>query len=153
RTTLGGAAGAEGTEITPDLVDILHARTDGVPFFIQEVVRALVERGDITRMDERWTARRLDTLELPASVRAVVGQRLARLSASAREVLYEASVLGQTFRFADLERMGERTPLAWDMALDEAVTTSLLRETGVGLYAFHHALIQQILYTGLPAHR
>src|SRR5262249_8284728 len=81
------------------------------------------------------------------------GRRLAYLSATAREVLYEASVLGQTFRFADLERLHERTAVAWDMALDEAVTTGLLRETGVGLYAFHHALIQQVLYAALPSPR
>src|SRR5262249_54054035 len=39
------------------------------------------------------------------------------------------------------------------MALDEAVTTGQLRETGIELYAFDHALIQQVLYAGLPPHR
>ncbi|HEV2237845.1 MAG TPA: AAA family ATPase [Ktedonobacterales bacterium] len=153
RTTLGGAEGAEGIEIAPALVDLVHTHTDGVPFFIQEIVRTLVERGDITRTAGRWDVRRMDELELPASVRAVIGQRLAHLSPMAREVLYEASVLGQTFRFADLERIAERSPVEWEMALDEAVTVALLRETGIELYAFHHALIQQVLYAGLPSRR
>ncbi|HEV2462074.1 MAG TPA: AAA family ATPase, partial [Ktedonobacterales bacterium] len=162
RTTLAGAAGTagaeraegvEGTEIAPALVDLVHAHTEGVPFFIQEEVRTLVERGDISRMHGRWEARRMDELEMPDNVRAVVGQRLAHLSATTREVLFEASILGQTFRFADLERMGERTPVVWEMALDEAVTTGLLRETDVEQYHFHHVLIQQVLYAGVPSPR
>jgi eukaryotic-like serine/threonine-protein kinase len=152
-TTLGGAEGIKRAEIAPELVDLLHARTDGVPFFIQEIVRALAQRGDIAQTNGRWEGRQLDLSELPDSVRTVVGQRLAQLSQTAREVLFDASVLGQTFLFTELARLQELTPVAWEMALDEAVTTGLLRETGVEQYTFHHALLQQVLYAGVPARR
>jgi len=135
------------------LVALLHERTDGNPFFIQEVVRALIERGDLFVADGFWTSHRGAEIEVPRSIRSAIGERLARLTDVAQEVLSEASVLGQAFAVSDLRAMRGRPEGQIDDALDEALIAGLIRPTDRGRFSFNHALTQQTLYEELPARR
>jgi class 3 adenylate cyclase/tetratricopeptide (TPR) repeat protein len=137
--------------VSDELAELVYQRTEGNPFFVQQVMRALVERGDIYREDGRWQRREVAVLEVPESIRAVTGQRLSRLSDAAQETLREASVLGQTFEFDDLMAMGERTEPEVEAALDESAASGLIREAGKDGYAFDHALTQQALTAKLSA--
>jgi tetratricopeptide (TPR) repeat protein len=67
--------------------------------------------------------------------------------------LQEASVLGQTFRFADLEAMSTQSIETVEGALEEAEVAALLHEAGADSCTFQHVLIQQALYSGLSARR
>jgi predicted ATPase/transcriptional regulator with XRE-family HTH domain len=131
----------------------LHARTEGNPFFTVEVLRDLIERGDIYREHGRWRNRAQGEIVLPESVRLVILHRVGRLTAESQTILQEASVLGQVFGFADLQAMGTRVEAAVDAALEEARAAALVREPGNGRYSFHHVLIQQVLYTELTSRR
>jgi predicted ATPase/class 3 adenylate cyclase len=145
--TLGGA------EVDPEFVSVVHRQTEGNPFFVEEVLRALVERGDVYRRDGRWEGRSVEDIEVPKSVRSVVGQRLSRLSTDTQEVLREASVLGPAFTFEDLHRMCERPEPDLEAAIEEALRAGIVRETGRDSYAFNHALTQGTLYGELPSRK
>jgi len=151
RALIAAAAGQD--EVPSAFVAHLYQRTEGNPFFTQEVLRALIERGDVYREQGQWTGRALEQIAVPESVRAVIGQRLAHLAAETQEVLREASVLGQTFRFAELAGTSGHAEERLEPALEEAERAGLVHEAGHDRYTFHHALIQQTLYAELPARR
>ena len=139
--------------VSVQLVDLIHQRTEGNPFFVQHLLRFLVERGDVYQAEGHWAERGLAKIEVPESVRSVIGQRLARLSESTQEILQDASVLGQTFGFDGLSQLGDRREEQLEAALEEAGSTGLVREAGTDTYAFDHALTQQVLYTEVPGRR
>ncbi|MDQ2741058.1 MAG: AAA family ATPase [Chloroflexota bacterium] len=154
-----------------DLAEIVYRNTEGNAFFIQEVLRTLVDRGDFYRREDgRWERRKVREMEVPKSIRSVIGQRLSRLEERAQEILREASVLGQTFIFDDLFALtalasgpgagnagsssdsgtGEG---AIEAALEQAMLAGLVREAGDEVYAFNHSLTQQALYAELSTRR
>ncbi len=97
-----------GQDVSDDFARLLHLvyrHTDGHPLFVQEVLQALIERGDLYRRDGRWEHTEIAALEVPASVRATIADRAARLSARAQEALRAASVLGQAFDFETVQAM------------------------------------------------
>ncbi|GAC1513535.1 MAG: hypothetical protein NVS2B16_18640 [Chloroflexota bacterium] len=139
--------------VSEEFVGLVHGRTDGNPFFVQQVLRVLVERGDLFRTDGVWDRRRIEAIEVPESIRSVVGQRLLRLSEGAQELLREASVLGQTINFDDLLGMTGRSEEELEGALEEARAAALVSETGPDAYAFDHALTQRALWEDLSSRR
>lgn len=143
------AATVGGPIRAPDVVDLVHRRTQGNPFFIQEVVRSLVERGDVYRRDGHWAGRSVREIHVPARVRSVIGQRLAGLAPATREILQQASVLGQTFLFDDLCRMIELPEGEVENALEVAEAAGILREVDSDRMAFSHPLTRQTLYEEL----
>jgi class 3 adenylate cyclase/tetratricopeptide (TPR) repeat protein len=140
-------------DTSQEFAALLHTHTEGNPFFVQEVLRSLVERGDVYRENGHWSRRALEEIEVPQSVRAVVGQRLSHLSEEAQTLLQEASVLGQAFMFDDLQQVDGRPEAEIERALEEAVAAGLVREAGNDSYAFNHNLIQQSLYAELSSRR
>jgi class 3 adenylate cyclase/tetratricopeptide (TPR) repeat protein len=151
-TRLIGATLGPG-EVTTDLAAMIHRQAEGNPFFTQQLVRFLVERGDVHQAEGRWIQRPLHKFEVPESVRSVIGQRVERLPDRTQEVLREASVLGQTFLFDALVRVSARAEEEVEGALEEARAAGLVEETQSDQYAFDHALTQQTLYAELPARR
>ncbi len=148
---LAHSLGVQNTSL--EFAALLHSHTEGNPFFVQEVLRSLVERGDVYRENGHWSRRALEEIEVPESVRAVVGQRLSHLSEEAQTLLQEASVLGHTFVFDDLQHVDGRPEVEIERALDDAVTAGLVREAGSDVYAFNHNLTQQSLYGELSSRR
>jgi tetratricopeptide (TPR) repeat protein len=140
-------------EVSEEFAELVHGQTDGNPFFTQEVMRALVERGDVFQQDGVWELRAVQEIEVPRSIRSAVGERVSRLSAQTQQVLQEASVLGQVFGFDDLLAMSKRAEEEVEEALDEALAAMLIRATGDDEYAFNHALTQHTLYSGLSPRR
>ena len=130
-------------------VRLVHAETEGNPFFVEEVLRHLVETGALSQQDGRWTSNRsLAELGIPEGIREVVGRRLSRLSEAANETLRVAAVLGREFDAATVAAaQGVPTAAVLD-ALDEARRSRIAAEVqGVpGRFAFTHALIRQTLY-------
>jgi class 3 adenylate cyclase/tetratricopeptide (TPR) repeat protein len=142
-----------GFDLGEDFAVLVHRWTEGNPFFVQQLLRVLVERGDVRRQDGHWMPSALEEIEVPESVRSVIRQRLSRLNESTQQIMIEASVLGQAFGFDDLQAMGDRDERGLEAALEEAGETGLIREAGPDGYAFDHALTQQTLYSELSARR
>ena len=141
------------TEIASDLASWMHSHTEGNPFFIQELLRMLLERGDMYQEGGRWRSRKLEEIEVPETVRSVIEERLSRLSDEAQHMLPEASVLGQTFNFDHLHAIADRPEEELAAILEEATKAALIREIGRDTYEFNHALTRQALYVELTSHR
>ena len=134
--------------ITPPrgMVEAVHRQTEGNPLFVTEVVRLLVQEGELTREGVRqrdsWSVR------IPEGVREVIGRRLDRLSERCNETLTIASVVGREFTLEQLSPLIE--DISADMlleVLDEALSARVIEELprAVGRYQFTHALIQETL--------
>ncbi len=129
----------------------LHSETEGNPLFIEEIVRHLAEAG--VRASEAG-ARELQRFGLPENVKQVIARRLGRLSAQATEWLRVAAVIGRDFDATLHERVVALGEDEYLNALDEALSSGLVVETGSDAsYSFSHALIRETLYEGMSAAR
>ena len=89
KSLLEGLAEHEMTGQGLALVQAIHRETEGNPFFIEEIVRHLVETQAIYRRDGRWVsdAESIEEMAIPEGVREVIGRRLSRLSESCNKAL------------------------------------------------------------------
>ena len=141
----------------PSLVGAVHEHTDGNPFFVEEVLRHLIETGVVFERGGRWTsALTPDEIGVPDGVQEVLARRLARLSDPCRAVLAAAAVLGRECSFDVLRATLDEDDDALIAALEEARDAQLvveLERPGGPAYGFTHALVRQSLYSGLSAPR
>jgi predicted ATPase len=147
---VAAAAGHELDQRSTDFARLLHDRTAGNPFFMQEILNHLTEAGTIYQTGGRWTAdpgMTVDDLTLPDSVRAVIGRRLAHLSETTRHLLRVGSVAGRIFSLELLEEVVGVSGPPDDVlrAVDEALEAGVLVEPGPGQLTFAHALYRQEL--------
>jgi DNA-binding SARP family transcriptional activator len=126
----------------------IHARTEGNPLFVGEMVRLLEAEG---RLDHVEAA----ALGVPAGVKEVIARRLQRLSEPARWVLTLASVLGREFDIDTLEGLGDLADRDVLAAVDEAVAARLVSSSpgAPGRLRFSHALVRDALYEAVPPGR
>lgn len=141
------------SDISREFGDFIFGRTGGNPYFVQQVLRMLVEQGDVFRRDGAWARADIAAMEVPQGVRALIGQRLAHLPEETQSILHEASVLGQNFVFDDLQTMTQRTEEEIEDALEDCRSAALVKIEGKDAYAFDHALTQQTLYAAIPPRR
>jgi len=86
--------------------DLILARAEGNPFFVEEVVRMLIERGVIERDGERWVATsEIASIEIPDTLHGLLLARIDQLSEPAKRSLRVASVIGRQFPVRVLERV------------------------------------------------
>lgn len=142
-----------GAEVSEEFSGLVFDHTGGNPFFTVEVLKALIERGDLFLWEGRWSSKDIQDLAAPESVSEAILERVSRLQPETRQALEEASVLGQVFGFDDLMAVVGLGEDDAEEALEEAEASGLLWAAQVR-YAFDHALTQQTLYAGLsPARR
>jgi DNA-binding SARP family transcriptional activator/tetratricopeptide (TPR) repeat protein len=145
-------AAEAGREAASGVVAAVHAKTDGNPFFVQEVVRHLVETGAlVVRGGVMGGALRADDIGVPEGVAEVLASRLARLSSACRDVLAGAAVLGRRFDFATLAALNEDEDEVLS-ALEEALAAHLVVDAEAD-FAFRHALVRETLYRALSTPR
>ena len=142
---------AAGGEIPDAVSDLLAERSGGNPFFLEEAIRDLVERGALQRDDGKWTlAIKEDELAVPALVQGALQARLDRLDPATREVLSIAAVIGRTFGVQLLEKLVSRDQLI--PALTELQRLDLIYEKSRRPnpeYRFRHGLVQEVAYSSL----
>jgi class 3 adenylate cyclase/tetratricopeptide (TPR) repeat protein len=145
---LGALLGADAS-IRP-LIPLLIERTEGNPFFLEESVRALVETGMLAGDPGRYRlARPLVSIQVPATVQAVLAARIDRLPPQEKSLLQSASVVGKDVPFAELRAIAElpeealRAELAHLQAAEFLYETSLFPDLE---YTFKHALTHEVAY-------
>ncbi len=132
------------------LADRIRARTGGNPFFIEEVVRSLVEAGNLE--GERGSYRLVRPVEdatVPASVQAVLAARIDRLEEREKTVLQTAAVIGKEFPESLLRRVAELDTAELDDALRNLVSGEFVFEQEIypeSILAFKHPLTQEVAY-------
>jgi tetratricopeptide (TPR) repeat protein len=125
----------------------IHRETDGNPFFIEEVVKTLVNEEQLVCECGEWKRRDEDAhLVLPQGVKAAIGRRLDHVSQPTTEVLRTAAILGRTFEFSELAAVADHSEDELLDALDEAVAAQLLETHSGETIAFTHDKIREVLY-------
>ena len=140
-------------EVSDEFAEYLHAKTSGLPFAVEEVLRLMQERRDLVRRDGRWARQVLERLAVPAAVRDSIRERVARLDADARLV---ADCLAVLARPSSDELVAAATGLPLQRVRDglaAGVTSGLLTEGPDGASQYRHALAGESLYAELPAPR
>lgn len=86
--------------------DLILATAEGNPFFVEELARMLIERGDLVQRNGEWTlTRTLESLDVPNTLQGVLMARIDQLPERARRILQIASVIGREFPVEILEEL------------------------------------------------
>jgi adenylate cyclase len=125
-------------------------RAQGNPFFLEELVNAIVERGDFEGERGAYRLKQsIDTVPLPSTVQAVVAARIDHLEEVAKQVLETASVIGRLVALAILEPVAALPHEELSEAIFHLRRAELLYDLppyDQGLLAFPHPLIQEVAY-------
>ena len=132
-------------------------RAQGNPFFLEELINALVERGDFEGEKGAYRLKGgIDTIPLPTTVQAVVAARIDRLEENAKRVLEIASVVGREISISILDFVTGLSPPELSEAVQHLRQAELLYDVPPfeqRLVAFRHPLIQEVAYRSLLQER
>jgi class 3 adenylate cyclase/tetratricopeptide (TPR) repeat protein len=135
------------------LKPLLIARTEGNPFFLEESVRTLVETGGLVGEAEAYRlAQALPTIQVPATVHAVLAARIDRLPPEEKQLLQAAAVIGTEVPWPLWQAIAELPEAALYRGLAHLQAAEFLYETRLfpeHAYTFKHALTQQVAYQSL----
>lgn len=139
-------------ELPPEVVAYIVARTDGVPLFVEELTRTLLESTLLREEAERYTLTGpLTGVAIPATLQDSLMARLDRLP-TVREIAQVASVLGRELGYEMLEALAAVDASALQDGLAQLVDAELLYQRGRpprARYIFKHALVQDAAYQSL----
>ena len=143
------------TLVTPDPDSMLRAalleRSEGNPFYLVSYLRSLLDdRTAVLNGGQVRLSIEPDSLQLPDSMHAVVGERVDRLDAAGKSLLRLASVIGRRFsleRLFDFASSMQFRDSA--VVLEDLRTRQLIEKAGVGHVQFTHAVVQDVVYAGM----
>jgi len=139
--------------LTPGIVAEIVERTDGVPLFVEELTKAVLEsaaQGD--RVAAVLATTSLAALSVPATLHASLMARLDRLGPAPKEIAQIGAVLGREFAYELIEPVAQRPEKDLQAALDQLGDAGLLFCRGIAphaSYLFKHALVQDAAYSTL----
>ncbi|HUS17032.1 MAG TPA: adenylate/guanylate cyclase domain-containing protein, partial [Chloroflexia bacterium] len=146
----------------PDLPDslgaMITAKAEGNPFFVEEVLRSLIERGALVRAEsgEGWeTTPLIEVVRVPDTLQGLLMSRLDRLPDETKWVVQQAAVIGRVFLYRVLLHMAEQNS-GLEADLSHLEREELIRERARHPeveYIFNHALTQEVAYGSLLAGR
>ena len=141
-----------GKALPKTIADQIIERTDGVPLYIEELTKAVIESGVLDDDgDDDASSARLAPLAIPATLQASLLARLDRLSAT-REVAQIAAALGRQFSHELISAAARMPETQLEKALDQLVGAELMFRRGSppdAEYTFKHALVQDAAYSTL----
>ncbi|MCA9961707.1 MAG: AAA family ATPase, partial [Anaerolineales bacterium] len=148
------------------LCDLIARRAEGVPFYIEEIIKVLIEDEIIVKGDPHWLVdlSRLASFQIPAKLAGVLQARIDSLPDVERLVLQQAAVIGRTFWLGVLYQLQAFT--SWGGArqsdpreLEKALASLQARElilrqetstfAGTDEYIFRHAMLHEVVYEGV----
>ena len=134
--------------LSPSVRQDIIERTDGIPLFVEEMTKAVLEAGSEDAAQRTAAAIPSPGLAVPASLQASLMARLDRLG-SAKEVAQIGAAIGREFSHAVLAAVAGKPDPELASALDRLIATGLLFRQGVpphASYLFKHALVQDAAY-------
>jgi class 3 adenylate cyclase/predicted ATPase len=146
RGVIGGKA------LPKEIADQIIERTDGIPLFIEELTKAVIETGVVAETGDHYQiAGPLAPLAIPTSLHASLLARLDRL-APVREVAQIAAAVGRSFSHELISAVAQIPQEQLDHALDQLVAAELIFRRGTppdAEYTFKHAMVQDAAYSTL----
>jgi predicted ATPase len=143
---------AGGKALPADLFDRILGKTDGVPLFVEELTRSILESGDLCDAGDRWEyAGRAGSLAIPLTLRDSLMARLDRF-APVKEIAQIGAVIGREFSYELIAAVAPHAKPALDEGLAQLVASGLAFQQGLppdAVYTFKHALVQDAAYDSL----
>lgn len=150
---LAGRVAGGGEAFRPEIIDQIVDRTDGVPLFVEELTKSLLESSLLDRLpDDRGRHGSVPQLAIPTSLQASLMARLDRLSPVGRDVAQIGAALGREFSYEILEALTPDRTEHLQEAIDQLASAGLVFWRGTPPRAsimFKHALIQDAAYSTL----
>ncbi|GAC1354027.1 MAG: hypothetical protein NVSMB38_31350 [Ktedonobacteraceae bacterium] len=135
-------------EVDADLLDTLYARSEGNPFFVEELLTSLMTARELVCVDGTWK-RTAGRAPVPRSVQEAVQQRTAYLSADANRLVTLAAVAGRRFNVTLLQEVVRCDEAQLLALIKEVMAAQLVVEEAADQFAFRHALTQQAIMDSL----
>ena len=145
-------------ELPESLKQMIPQRAEGNPFYLEEIIRMLIDRGIICRSDGHWQMAPdadLADLQVPSTLQALILTRVDHLNEGARQTLHYASVIGKDFSRRLLNAVMDSAPGFAEQLqeLEERELIHLVAQSPDYEYRFHHGLIQETVYNSLLIRR
>ncbi len=144
-----------GAQVSDAVAERLFESTEGNPYFTKELVRSLMDAGNLVRdATGAWSlsgGAEISSENLPATIQQAVEKRVARLPEALREVLSTAAVMGKTFDFKDLEALSDGEADV-EEAIDRLIQGGLIeeeRQSRGDTLAFTSGVVREVLYAEL----
>jgi predicted ATPase/class 3 adenylate cyclase len=141
-----------GKTLPDEVMDQILARTDGVPLFVEELTKTVLETGLLEERDDHYVLNRpLPSMAIPTTLHASLMARLDRL-APVREVAQIGAVVGREFSYELLSTVAGLPKEKLEEGLAELVRAELIFCRGQvpqAVYTFKHALVRDAAYSGL----
>jgi class 3 adenylate cyclase len=142
----------DGKALPPEVVQQIVAKTDGVPLFVEELTKTVVESGLLTTVQDHYELRGpLPPLAIPSTLQDSLRARLDRL-APVKEIAQMGAVLGREFSYELLHAVSSLDEATLQHGLRHLVKAELVYQRGLlpqAHYLFKHALIQDTAYQSL----
>jgi class 3 adenylate cyclase/tetratricopeptide (TPR) repeat protein len=138
--------------IPPDLKTFVETKTQGNPFYLEEMINSLIESQVLVKDENNWILQReITQADISSSIQGVIAARVDRLESQSRRILQEAAVIGRTFYYEIINKITQ---------IKKDISTCLKTLEGFDLikagksktdleYMFKHALTQEVVYNGL----
>jgi DNA-binding CsgD family transcriptional regulator len=143
-------------DIVREFSALLFGWTRGNPFFLEEILKALIESGRLSSASGSWVGWDANAFSLPGSIRDAVLTRVGALSQEARTVADLAAIVGARASYALLASLSGLSETVLLGALEELCAHGILdeyAEAGTVVYDFSHPLVRQTLYDELGLQR
>jgi predicted ATPase len=145
-----------GKTLPKEIATQIIERTDGVPLFVEELTKAVVESGMLADAGDHYAVTGPSTpLEIPTTLHASLMARLDRL-APVRELAQIGAAIGREFSYPLLSAVAQQPDDRLTKALDQLIRSELLFSRGEppeAVYTFKHALVQEAAYASLLRER
>jgi tetratricopeptide (TPR) repeat protein len=140
------------TALPDDLRRLIRTRAEGNPFYLEEILNALVDSNVLTFEDGRWRMRRsFKETDIPSTIHGIIASRMDQLSPADKRILQEAAVIGRAFLYDLLKRISVHAD-AVDAGLYKLERAGLIQPRALHPeveFMFKHALIQEVSYGSL----
>jgi predicted ATPase/class 3 adenylate cyclase len=145
-------------EIPDELMRMIVTRAEGSPFYVEELIKVLIEGGVIVANEDQWLVEkeRLVGLKVPATLTGLLQARLDSLSGYDREILQQASVIGRVFWTNIVEHMQDPEIQTEDIDVDDSLLTLRKKElifnheesafANTPEFIFKHAILHDVAY-------
>ncbi|HEY9527300.1 MAG TPA: AAA family ATPase [Anaerolineales bacterium] len=135
--------------VSRDFLDTLYSLTEGNPFFIEEILRALVAEGELFDAAGTRDQKEINPLHIPRTIQDAVKRRTQQLDEGTLQALTLASVMGRRFDFRLLQELLHVQETDLLRMLKELIGAQLVVEETADHFAFRHALTREAIYTTL----
>ncbi len=139
-------------KIPAGLTSFVETKTEGNPFYLEELINSLIESSMLIRQKDVWELKHeITEYDISSSIHGVISARIDRLETDSRRILQEAAVIGRSFFYEIIRKITEiKQDISQCLENLEGFDLIKLQQSKTDLeYMFKHALTQEVVYKGL----